>query len=119
MIDPLRARLIDYITRLAIHRPHLPLLSKAGKIDTAVSAESLADALLPFVREELANRPPTRWTHDAACAAPEKHRSQAAGLKAALYALVKLQDGPHDESYRLLSDGAWQRAREVLNDGNH
>ena len=66
MIDPLRARLIDYITRLTIHRPHLPLLSKAGKIDTAVSAESLADALLPFVRDELANRPPTQWVHDAA-----------------------------------------------------
>ena len=119
MIDPLRERLIDYITRLTIHRPHLPLLSKAGKIDTAVSAESLADALLPFVRDELANRPPTQWVHDAACAAAEKHRSQAAALTAVLYALVKLKDGPHDESYRLLSDGAWQRAREVLSDGDH
>jgi hypothetical protein len=119
MIDPLRERLLDYITRITIHRRHLPLLSEAGKIDTAVSADSLADALLPFVREELANRPPTQWTYDAACAAAEKHRSQAAGLKAALYALVKLKDGPHDESYRLLSDGAWQRAREVLSDGDH
>jgi hypothetical protein len=119
MIDPLRARLLDYVTRLTIHRPRLPLLSEDGKIDTAVSAETLADALLPFVRDELANRRPTQWTYDAACAAAEKHRSQAAALTAALYALVKLKDGPHDESYRLLSDGAWQRARKVLSDGDH
>ena len=116
MIDPLRERLLDYITRITIHRP---LLSEAGKIDAAVSAETLADALLPFVRDELANRPPTQWTYDAACAAAEKHRSRAVGLTAVLYALVKLKDGPHDESYRLLSDGAWQRAREVLSDGSH
>ena len=119
MIDPLCARLIDYIARLTIHRSRLPLLTEAGKVDTAVSPEILADALLPFVRDELANRPPTQWTYDAACAAAEKHRSHAAGLTTALYALVKLKDGPHDESYRLLSDGAWQRAREVLSDGDH
>ena len=77
MIDPLSERLLDYIPRITIHRRHRPLLSKARKIDTAVNAESLASALLPFVREELANRSPTQWTYNAAGASVD-HRVRRA-----------------------------------------
>ena len=108
----IRERLADYLTRVESY----PLGPVNGKL--TICAESMADALLPFIREELANRPPTQWAYDAACKALWKHRDRAAELRAALYTLVKLKDGPRDETYRALKEGAWQRAREVLAGGD-
>lgn len=108
MNEQLRDRLIDHIARL--HVPHVRPVNGQIRID----AVSLADALLPFILDEMAWRPPTQDAYDAACAALWKHRDRAQRFQAALAELVTLKDGPRDEHYRAAKDAAWDRARALL-----
>lgn len=53
MTDSLRDRLTDHIAGASIQFPHLSLPEEGGKLDLGIPAESMADALLPFVQEEI------------------------------------------------------------------
>lgn len=64
--DSLRARLIDYIAHL-----HIPQVKPVDGV-ISISAESMADALLPFVREEIerCQADDTEWCPTPDCVRP-------------------------------------------------